>query len=140
MNKTLKDATLEELYAEIKKRELKGHATKEDKEYAEIKSINQKGWTTAKMCVVYGKSDYDDMPFFMFNFLEGDKKLDAYYDNHGLEFEEVQEFIPSGFAEAMENSYEIRRDKGETYEQVVARGIEILKKCGYTHFEEYKDE
>ena len=46
--KTLKNATLEELYAEIQKRELNGYATKQDKEYAELKAKNVKGWTTAK--------------------------------------------------------------------------------------------
>jgi hypothetical protein len=54
--------------------------------------------------------------------------LDFYYSS-GIEYEEFDELIPKGFAEAMESCYEFKVNKKTTAK-------EILKKYGYVNFDE----
>ena len=134
----LKNATIEEIYAEINSREKKNPLLKYEKQFLEIKSLNFNGITTADCVVVYDMiNGYDDNPNFSFYY----KGKDFYYGETGMSYEEFSQLIPSVFAECCENVYELPRryTKSKNSEEALQIGLDILKKCGYVTFKENEE-
>ncbi len=82
-------------------------------------------------------SRWDDFGIYKYDFTLGivknGKFLDFYY-NSGLGYENFQKFIPPGFAECSESTYELSR-RTENKEAA----IDLLKECGYSWFEEIEE-
>lgn len=163
MKNTLKNIPTEKLYAEIARREKEGSLSKLDKELAEIKTKNIKGYATSDAIVQYHFNEIDDWPEFGFFFIGNSGRLiDFYYgeDEHKLSRDEWQEFIPSCFSESMENSYEYngpncpedayryivnskrklidQKKKQEQIKTLINEATKILLECGYKRVEEFK--
>jgi hypothetical protein len=154
MNNILKDIKLEELYAEIKRREDSGEIEnfKLENKCAEIRNLKIKDFTTQDAVVKYyieSRDKYNNGgPYFQFYFNVNNKLKDFYYGNHGLEYDEWQGFIPSFFGESSENCYEYHGEgyvKGiygfleklseEEYvkalDSTLKGALAMLSKCGY---------
>lgn len=129
--KDLSKIPIEVLLAEVERR----HKDVEDY-HKTLKSHSIKTQITKKkltLAVQYIKGgDYG--PNFILGIIKKGKFLDFYY-NSGME--NFHDFIPDGFHECMESTYEYQPSKKNmSLEKTVEEALSVLKEAGYTNFEE----
>jgi hypothetical protein len=121
--KDLSKIPIGDLLAEVRRRH------KDVAEYEESLSNNSiKAEAKSKkltLAVQYLRAAYGGPPQYILGIIKKGEFKDFYY-NSGLK--NFGRFIPNGFHESMESTYEYTADLNE--------GLEKLKKAGYTHFEE----
>jgi hypothetical protein len=146
---SLNKYTDDELYAELNRRKAKSEAVK-------AKTLNINGITVKDFVVSYcdeyaSPEDKEYNPFFSFYIKHKGKEYCIYYDYNEEDSKQkkwwpiVQEsgyggdidangafnFIPKGFAEAMENAYEYVGKRGLSGKEKLEAGIKYLKECGF---------
>lgn len=100
---------------------------KEDENEEYIKNLSINGLSVKDVKIFYWIDSYNvEFTTFAFFFIIDGKCEDFYYGNHGLSFEQWNEFIPLYFHENCENEYGFRG---------LEEGLNQLRKCGYNNFQ-----
>lgn len=104
-------------------------------EYAKIKALasKKKIKLAAQLIIDQYAKPY---PYIQLGILKRGKFKDFYYGS-GLEYNEFQKFIPEGFSEAMESTYEYHPGRSLSEEKYIKESFDILSQCGYTRIEDF---
>lgn len=141
----LTDFTDEQILEEYTRRQNRMLSVRNKKE---IKKARLGPFTYKDIVIAYPrKEQYENREaFFVFFFKQPSGRLiDIYsaiseydiedgeiYEKSG--YQQMQQFVPTGFGEAMESAYEFNEDSPLDYEGYLKAALDYLKECGYENF------
>lgn len=105
-------------------------------EYAKIKNLAKKN--KLKLAAQLTDDGYKEgMPYIMLGVLGKKGEFLDFYYNSGLGYEKFQQYIPPGFHECMESTYEFGVGEKLSREEYIKVAFEVLDKCGYVRLEDF---